>query len=130
MIFIPLFKATSRESFQVCRYRQTNPSNQYECADAFTQGLAILIRVLRVNFLFSHVTSKGNDEVLSASQVLVQHLCTKCPERAEYRSIVAKVSGIAGFQCHAIQNKNQNHSIDEVQKTSVTEFCYKNVNLS
>ena len=22
---------------------------------------------------------------------------------------------IAGFQCHAIQNKNQNHSIDEVQ---------------
>ena len=24
-------------------------------------------------------------------------------------------SFIAGFQCHAIQNKNQNHSIDEVQ---------------
>ena len=23
--------------------------------------------------------------------------------------------GIAGFQCHAIQNKNQNHSIDKVQ---------------
>ena len=22
---------------------------------------------------------------------------------------------IAGFQCHAIQNKNQNHSIDKVQ---------------
>ena len=29
--------------------------------------------------------------MLSAVQVLVQHLCTKCPERAEYRNIVAKV---------------------------------------
>lgn len=44
--------------------------------------------------MFSHMTSKGNKEVLSASQVLVQHLCTKCPERAEYRSIVAKVKEI------------------------------------
>ena len=25
------------------------------------------------------------------------------------------MSYIAGFQCHAIQNKNQNHSIDQVQ---------------
>lgn len=40
------------------------------------------------------MTSKGNEDVLSASQVLVQHLCTKCPERAEYRSIVAKVKEI------------------------------------
>ena len=55
---------------------------------------SMLLRVLRVNFLFSHLTSKGNEDVLSASQVLVQHLCTKCPERAEYRSIVAKVSRI------------------------------------
>ena len=44
-----------------------------------------------MNCLFSHVTSKGNEDVLSASHVLVQHLCTKCPERAEYRSFVAKV---------------------------------------
>ena len=44
--------------------------------------------------MFSHMTSKGNEDVLSASQVLVQHLCTKCPERAEYRSIVAKVKEI------------------------------------
>ena len=37
------------------------------------------------------MTHKENDEMLSAVQVLVQHLCTKCPERAEYRNIVAKV---------------------------------------
>ena len=37
------------------------------------------------------MTSKKSNEVLSAVQVLVQHLCTKCPERAEYRGIVAKV---------------------------------------
>lgn len=37
------------------------------------------------------MASKGSEDVLNAVQVLVQHLCTKCPERAEYRSIVAKV---------------------------------------
>lgn len=37
------------------------------------------------------MTHKENDQMLSAVQVLVQHLCTKCPERAEYRNIVAKV---------------------------------------
>ena len=37
------------------------------------------------------MADKENDEMLSAVQVLVQHLCTKCPERAEYRNIVAKV---------------------------------------
>ena len=40
---------------------------------------------------FSHITRKESEDMLSAVQVLVQHLCTKCPERAEYRSIVAKV---------------------------------------
>ena len=29
--------------------------------------------------------------MLSGVKVLVQVICTKCPERAEYRSIVAKV---------------------------------------
>ena len=37
------------------------------------------------------MTHKENDQILSAVQVLVQHLCTKCPERAEYRNILAKV---------------------------------------
>ncbi|KAM7435860.1 Condensin-2 complex subunit D3 [Porites harrisoni] len=37
-----------------------------------------------------YMTHKENDQMLSAVQVLVQHLCTKCPERAEYRNIVAK----------------------------------------
>ena len=35
--------------------------------------------------------------MLSGVKVLVQVICTKCPERAEYRSVVAKVEYIYIF---------------------------------
>ncbi|XP_068707976.1 condensin-2 complex subunit D3-L-like isoform X1 [Montipora foliosa] len=38
----------------------------------------------------NHITRKDNKDMLNAVKVLVQHLCTNCPERAEYRGIVAK----------------------------------------
>ncbi|XP_044174621.1 condensin-2 complex subunit D3-like isoform X3 [Acropora millepora] len=38
----------------------------------------------------NHITHKDNKDILSGVKVLVQVICTKCPERAEYRSVLAK----------------------------------------
>ncbi|KAK2566128.1 Condensin-2 complex subunit D3, partial [Acropora cervicornis] len=40
----------------------------------------------------NHITRKDNKDMISGVKVLVQVICTKCPERAEYRSVVAKIS--------------------------------------
>ena len=44
-----------------------------------------------VPYYYSHVTAKDCAESVNAVKVLVQHLCTKCPERAEYRTVVTQV---------------------------------------
>ena len=43
--------------------------------------------------------------MLSGVKVLVQVICTKCPERAEYRSVVAKVEYIYFFEMKPLPGK-------------------------
>ena len=40
----------------------------------------------------SHVAAVNGDAVLVPLKALVQHICTKTPDRAEYRSKIAVVS--------------------------------------
>ena len=55
---------------------------------------------------------KCNTEVAMETTEVARNSKTKS-KMAE--SQFASSDEIAGFQCHAIQNKNQNHSIDKVQ---------------
>ena len=69
--------------------------------------------------IFSYMISKENGDVLSAVQVLVQHLCTKCPERAEYRSIVAKVRGDS--------SQTEDTILSESKWNFLGFLCYKRI---
>ena len=46
---------------------------------------------------------------------LFETVTSNCSKRIDVVFDVYHEQSIAGFQCHAIQNKNQNHSIDKVQ---------------
>jgi hypothetical protein len=42
-------------------------------------------------FLLSHIVEENEGEALPAVRVLVQHLCMKVPDQAEFRNSVGKV---------------------------------------
>ena len=50
------------------------------------------------SFAHSHVYSEGGDEVEKAVKALVQHVCVKTPDKADYRHRLAKVGcGVNAF---------------------------------
>ncbi len=53
--------------------------------------LYLHVHVLSASLLCSHVSEQYGQQVATPLKTLVQHLCTKVPDRAEYRSKVAVV---------------------------------------
>ncbi len=45
-------------------------------------------------FVLSHLVETGRELVLPSVRILLQHMCDKVPDKAEYRSRVAQVQTV------------------------------------